>query len=164
MLIQVIPLPLDLLKILAPQSAVFYEFTNNSWASISVDPSSTFLSLLWLITLYLFFVINAAIFEKNNDNNSKLRHIMKTIRLFCVCLGIFLSVYGLLAYLNSYSESLTGTLLNRVPFRAKGPLANPNHYALYLNMCLIFSGLNVLQLVRKGPTKTGGYLSQYFRT
>jgi len=118
---QIIPLPMEFLKLFSPTK---YELlidleSIDSFSSISLDTSKTFLSFFNYFSLIIYIIIFKSIFYKE-------RHIQR-FYLYLTFLGFFSSFVGIYLYLignpnilflinDSYQNSSTGFFVNRTVF------------------------------------------------
>ena len=121
LIFQIIPLPLELLKLFSPEK---YKFINNLNAdiltsSISLAPSNSFFQILNYITLLILVFIIKMIFYTERHKNR--------FFLFLSFLGFISSIIAITLYLNnnpdvitfknlSYKDSSTGFFVNRTVF------------------------------------------------
>ena len=141
-LIQLIPLPMDLLNIIAPNTSQAYQLANVDKAPISLDPARTQMQLLkgvaYLMIMFLVLVLVTS------------RERLKILLYAMVFAGIFQAMYGSLFVLTGAdalfyeSKQYSGT--------ATGTFVYKNHFANFLMMSLsIGIGLLVASLT---STKT----------
>lgn len=131
LLFQLIPFPLEFLKILSKEKYNYINYLNyNNFSSISLTPSNTFFQFLNYFSIFLVLLIMKMIFYKNN-------HIFR-FYFFLSVLGAFHACFAIILYLNGnpdiffltksyYVNSSTGFFINRTVF------------SIFLLICLIFS-------------------------
>ena len=131
-LLQLVPLPLDLVAAISPKAAWAHQLTyhpgqGEPWVTLSVDPHRTLVSLHRSVTLALFFLLVLLLVRRF----SHLRWLAGAL----VFAGTLTAVLGLAGYLlgwkSMYDGSLTATFANR------------NHLADYLALC-IAAGIGLL--------------------
>ncbi len=88
LMFQIVPLPLDLLKILAPSNYDLYSSLkiNKRFWSISVDPSSSYLNILNSINFFIIFLIFPVLFNRR-------KYLMKFLFFLCI-LGFFHAIFA----------------------------------------------------------------------
>jgi putative inorganic carbon (HCO3(-)) transporter len=145
--LQIIPLPIGLLEIVAPRAALLYSeaaaITSQpiSTASISVDINLTFQKLMLSFALVSFFALSLVLL------NSRKR--IKIILWLVVISAMFQSVFGSLMTLSGLEYHLFG---EKEFYRdvATGTFINRNHLAGYLEMSLAVGiGLLLAQMKDK---------------
>ncbi len=154
---QLIPFPLDILKILSKEKYNYLNVLNyNKVSSISLAPSSTFFQLLNYLSIFLVLLIMKMIFYKNN-------HIYR-FYFFLSSLGAFHACFAVILYLNGnpdiffltksyYINSSTGFFINRTVF------------SIFLIICL-FSSLEYLKnidYVKKNKKRDNFFNKIYIR-
>ena len=88
LIFQIVPLPLDLIKVIAPSNYDLYssiKIDNRFW-SISVDPSSSYFSILNCISYFIIFLIFPVFFNRK-------KYLMKFLFFMCI-LGFFHAVFA----------------------------------------------------------------------
>ena len=121
LILQIIPLPLNLLKIFAVEKFQYINLLNTdiTFSSISLSPSESFFQILHYITLLVLLFILKMIFYSE-------RH-KKRFFLFLSFVGFLSSIFAILLYLNGnpdflifknqiYKNSSTGFFINRTVF------------------------------------------------
>ena len=125
--LQLVPLPIELLKILSPQAARWHLAAaapgTASMAPLTLDPYAT-LEAACKSTAYLAFFALSLVLLRDRD---RIRYAAYTL----IASGVLQAVYGALVSLQSSGAVASGTFVNR------------NHYAGYLTMCLSV-GIGVL--------------------
>ena len=138
---QIIPLPLELIKLLSPTKYLYLdglEF-NKSYSSISLNPSNSFFGFLNILSLFLYLIIFKSLFYKT-------RHILN-FYYFIILMGAISAIVAIYFYLignpdffiikNSfYRNSSTGFFINRTV------------YSCFLVLCF-FCGTEYLRLFDK---------------
>ncbi len=130
LLFQIIPFPLEILKLLSKEKYTYLKHLNyNNESSISLSPSNTFFQFLNYVSIFLIILITKMIFYKY-------RHIFR-FYFFLSILGAFHSCIAVFLYLNgnpdifflenSYYNGSTGFFINRTVF------------SIFLLTCLIAS-------------------------
>ncbi len=134
---QLIPMPIELLKWLSPIAAEIYAQIGISIAPISLDPLATQSALLRGVSLVLL-VINASLLLHNVER-------LKLCVLAIIVSGTLQSVYGAALVLSKLELSPLFSM--PVPNVATGSFVYQNHLASYLSMALCMGiGLIITQL------------------
>ena len=160
-LFQSTPLPIFITKLISPSAGEPYLNSGASFAPVSINNSSTFSSLVWLLTLFFIALWFTSLPEKliktRVTSSRKKRKKEKSLLFEKCCLidstiefiqrgivftGIFCSIIAL-AHLTTHTEYLfnifnpeRGRLSN---IRAHWPFVNPNHLAVLIEMSLIIA-------------------------
>jgi putative inorganic carbon (hco3(-)) transporter len=125
--LQLVPLPIELLQLLSPQSARWHIAAaapaTQDMAPLTLDAYAT-LGAACKSTAYLAFFALSLILLRERD---RIRYAAYAL----IASGVLQALYGALVSLQSVGEVATGTFVNR------------NHYAAYLTMCLS-AGIGVL--------------------
>jgi hypothetical protein len=147
LLFQIIPFPIEYLKILSMVKYNFISKLSNNilFTPISFSPSDTFFQILNYISLLILVFILKMIFYKNTHKNR--------IYLFLSIIGFSSSLFAILMYLNNnpdflflqksyYLNSSTGFFVNRTVF------------SIFLLFCLIasfefFKNLDDIKIFKK---------------
>lgn len=128
--VQIIPMPLPVLKILSPSTYNTYKLAIENLSglfTLSLYPHATYLNFIKLISYFIIFWLTLKIVREKKR--------IRVIALFIISLGFFEALYGLLKHLagNKYIwgfsklwglEFMTGTYLNK------------NHLAGYLEIAI----------------------------
>lgn len=143
--IQILPLPLAVVKTLSPEAARIHLLTYHPgkgppWVTLSVDPHHTLVSLHKSIALVLLFLLTLLLMRRF----AHLRWMARVLFL----MGTLQALLAILGYLFGwhffYSGSATGTFVNR------------NHFADYLTLTLAAGiGLLLAQLGGASPSRAG---------
>jgi len=141
LILQIIPLPSSILKILSPNSFdLYFQLYKNKYFAISLSPQESFIYFFIFLSGFLIMSIISKIIHNKRD----LRKVMKVIMWFAV----FQSIFGMIVYLfdinqilffyekNHYLNSVTGTFINR------------NNFSFYLLISFIVS-ICYLELCKK---------------
>ena len=136
---QTIPLPLEWIKVLSPEKYNFLNKLNfnGTLATISLNSSNSFFSLLNYVSLFLFLIIFKSLFRKTTD-------IFK-FYYFIVSLGALTSSIAIYLFLignpdfwiltnSGYKQAATGFFINRTVF------------SCFLVLCF-FCGIEYLKLI-----------------
>ncbi|MDW6091972.1 O-antigen ligase family protein [Vibrio rhizosphaerae] len=135
--IQAIPLPLEVLRVIAPDVAQIYRQAGADVGSLSYDRYATFTGLMKGIA-YTLFALNAVILIDSVKR-------VKTVLYALVISGTFQAFYGGLTILLDVRQSWVFHLPQGN--RATGTFVYFNHFANYLVMCLCLGiGLIISQL------------------
>ena len=115
--LQLLPLPIELLKLLSPQAAQWrLAAAASGMAPITLDAYAT-LEAACKSTAYLVFFALSLILLRDRD---RIRYAAYAL----IASGVLQALFGALVSLQSLGEVAEGTFANR------------NHYAAYLTMCL----------------------------
>ncbi len=145
--LQIIPLPLELIKILSPLSLEHWASVGKTaQATISVEPKITQVSLLLSISYFLIFFLTLVLVTN--------RRRLKTLAYTLVCSGLFQAVYGAVMTMSNweYGFFIKKTLYLGV---ATGTFVNRNHLAGYLEMTMAIGiGLLIASLATESGVTT----------
>ncbi len=146
LLFQILPLPIELLKILSPTKYQYLESLDfdKSYSSISLNPSSSFFGFLNILSLFLYLIIFKSLFYK-------IKHILN-FYYFIILMGAISASIAIYFYLISnpdffiiknsfYKNSATGFFINRTVF------------SCFLVLCF-FCGTEYLRLFDKYSKNT----------
>ena len=118
--LQLVPLPVEILKILSPQAARWHIAAaapaTLGTAPLTLDPYAT-LEAACKSTAYVAFFALSLILLRDRDR-------IRFAAYALIASGVLQALYGALNSLQSLGEVASGTFVNR------------NHYAAYLTMCL----------------------------
>ncbi len=141
---QALPLPHEILRVLSPAAARFYEnllpeqpevlpfelarFTVSppAGSTISLYPGITRRELMRLLAVFLLFAT-----VRNNLSSPRM---LIRLSLAVVCNGVLLSYLGLAQFFSSSPNRVYWNLDS--PGTVFGPFINRNHFAFYMNMCV----------------------------
>ncbi|MBE0618972.1 MAG: O-antigen ligase family protein [Burkholderiales bacterium] len=133
--LQLLPLPLEFLKLLSPQAARWHAAAAApaalAAAPLTLDPHAT-LEAACKSTAYLVFFALSLILLRDRDRIRLAAYVL-------IASGVLQALNGALISLQSLGDVATGTFANR------------NHYAAYLTMCLS-AGIGVLIASLSGAT------------
>ena len=136
-IIQLVPLPMSVIEVIAPNVYTAYERVGVETAQLSLDPSRT--QMQWLKGMAYLMLIFLTLVLVNNEK--RLRLLLLTI----VLSGTFQALYGAL-FVMTDMEPIFFTD-NRSQGLATGTFVYRNHFANFLMMCLsIGVGLLVASL------------------
>ena len=121
LILQIVPLPLDLIKIIAPQNYDLYsslKIDKTLW-SLSVDPSNSYFRFLNCINFFIIFLVFPTLFNRS-------KYLMKFLFFLC-SLGFFHAIFATYWMLIGnpsnfliekiyYLNASTGTFVNRSVF------------------------------------------------
>ena len=141
LIFQIIPLPLELIKVLSPTKYQYLDSLgfDKFYSSISLNPSNSFFGFLNIFSLFLFLIIFKSLFYK-------IKHILN-FYYFIILMGAISASIAIYFYLignpdlfiikNSfYKNSATGFFINRTVF------------SCFLVLCF-FCGAEYLRLFKK---------------
>ena len=154
--IQILPLPLNILKFFSPEKYYFLNITNyNSYSSISFSPSNTFFQILNFVTLLLVLLIFKMIIYTE-------RHKFR-FYFFLSLSGFVVSIVAVLFYLNGNPDFF---ILKNSYYKnaSSGFFINRTVLSIFLLFCLI-SSLEILkniELLKKDKNKVF-FLKTYIR-
>ncbi len=132
-LLQAMPLPVPLLKAIAPKSADVWERALSplregvAWGTLSVDPIATRIQALRGV-LYLSLLLSCLRIATRREGLEKLLWVLTLVALVLGVSAVAHPLFGLTRVFGLY-EILNPGLLRHV-----APLPNPNHLAGYLNV------------------------------
>ena len=121
LLLQIIPLPLNLIKIIAPYNYDLYSsvLIDKDFWSLSVDPSNSYLGILNCINIFIIFLIFPILFNRS-------RYLMKFLFFLCMlgfCHAMFATYWMLIGNPSNfllekiyYINASTGLFVNRSIF------------------------------------------------
>jgi hypothetical protein len=151
LLFQIVPLPIEILKIFSPEKfKIIDKFDSEILnSSISLNPSNSFFQILNYITLLILVLIIKMIFYTDRHKNR--------FNLFLSFLGFISSIIGITFYLNGnpdilifknslYKNASTGFFINRTVF------------AIFL----LFSLISSLEVLRNLSTKISKKNDNFF--
>jgi putative inorganic carbon (hco3(-)) transporter len=121
LIIQIIPLPLSLIEIIAPHNFDLYSSIriNKQLWSLSIDPASSYFNILNCINFFIIFLIFPVLFNRS-------KYLMKFLFFLCVlgfCHAIFATYWMLMGNPSNfliqkmhYLNASTGLFVNRSVF------------------------------------------------
>ncbi len=125
-LIQIVPLPMPLIEVIAPNVFMAYERVSVETAQLSLDPARTLMQ--WLKGMaYLMFVFLLLVLV---NNEKRLRLLLLTL----VIAGIYQALYGALFVMTGEEPVFFSD--DRSTGLATGTFIYRNHFANFLMMCL----------------------------
>lgn len=128
-LLQLVPLPPTLLRVLSPGSFAFYDAQAlvpplSAWKPVSVSPPDTLRGLAFLAG---FGLLAVAVFRELGDGRWRLR-LVRTV----VYTGLAITLVALLQAVSPEPRKLYGLWQPRWDWAVFGPYVNRNHFANYL--------------------------------
>ncbi len=130
MLIQTVPMPLWIIKVLSPSTAQLYSstsglLTGSDWFSLSINKKATLIELFRFTAYAVFYIAAVEIFT----HKERLKRIVSVLTLFFPLLAVFAILQyilfnGKIYWIRELTEGGT-------PF---GPYVNRNHYASIVAM------------------------------
>ncbi len=129
-LLQVIPLPLPLVRFLSPHTVILREKlgTLTYWTTLSLVPSLTLKELTrWFTILFLFILV---------VNLFGTREALKKLLGTLIALSLFEALYGLLVFATGSHALLWYHKEEYVTGRVHGTYRNPDHFAGYMEMMI----------------------------
>jgi O-antigen ligase len=145
-LVQLVPLPPALLRVLSPGSYAFHDAQLlvpplAAWKPISVSPGDTLRGLAFLAA---YALLALAVFRELGEGRSRLQ-LVRTV----VYTGLAISVVALLQAVSAEPKKLYGVWQPRWDWAVFGPYVNRNHFANYLVLAgALAVGLALESLVR----------------
>jgi O-antigen ligase len=135
-LFQVLPLPLQVIRVLSPKAYVLYQEMaidsglTASWRTLSLYPYGTKVELLRLLALALLFWVVANHLQTRQQVDRAVRLIM--------AVGFLLAIFGVIQHLGGNGKLYWVRELTQGgnPF---GPYVNRNHFAGYMEMVIPLS-------------------------
>ena len=158
LIFQIIPIPIEYLKIFSPEKYIIFQKINfeNKYTSISLSPVNSFFQFLNFLTLIIFLFIFKMVFYKD-------RHLNR-LYFFLSFIGFISALFAILLFLNgnpdffffknkSYYDSSTGFFINRTVF------------SIFLLFCLIssFEWLKRFNLGKYDKKSDNFFLKIYIR-
>lgn len=128
---QILPLPLNIIKVLSPQAYKIYTAsTDNVYHTLSLHPHSTILEIIRLFTCIIAFFLTIQLFSREREL-IRLVKAMMIIGTFLALIGIFQMIFwnGKLLWIRELRHGGT-------PF---GPYVNRNHFAGLMEMLIPLS-------------------------
>jgi O-antigen ligase len=137
--LQLLPLPMGIISILSPQAYAIHSMVNAEWATLSVAPYLTALSLFKTICYFQLFALVLLLTRHKKQLN--------TIIYALVISGLIQALYGILMVTNNlegvfFSEFFLENSRNHTRV-VSGGFTSRNHMANYMAMCVAI-GLGLL--------------------
>ena len=133
-LFQVLPLPLQVIRILSPNAyALYQEMAFDSsltagWRTLSLYPYATKVELLRLFALALLFWVAA--------NHLQTREQVDRVVRLVMAVGVLLAIFGVIQHFTGNGKIYwVRELTHKSPFLF-GPYVNRNHFAGYMEMVI----------------------------
>ena len=138
LIIQIIPLPLNLIEIIAPHNYDLYtsiKIDKQFW-SLSIDPSNSYFRILNCINFLIIFLSFPVLFNRS-------KHLMKFLFFLCLfgfCHAVFATYWMLIGNPSNF-------LINKIHYlnASTGFFVNRSVFATFLFLCA-FSGLYYIVL------------------
>jgi putative inorganic carbon (HCO3(-)) transporter len=147
--LQLLPLPMGVISILSPQAYSIHSLINAEWATLSVAPYLTALSLFKSICFFQLFALVLLLAPHKKQLN--------TIIYALIISGLVQALYGILMMVNNlegvlFSEFFLENSGNHTSY-VSGGFTSRNHMANYMAMCVAMGlGLLISQM-RDSTTK-----------
>jgi O-antigen ligase len=129
-LVQLLPLPLALLRLVSPGSFAFHDHQSllplDAWRTISVSPPDTLRGLAFLVAFSLLY---AAVFREFGHRRWR-RRLMLTV----VGVGLGITVVAFVQAVSPEPRKLYGLWQPRWDWAVFGPFVNRSHFAGYVAM------------------------------
>jgi len=147
-IVQVIPLPLPLLKVLSPQAVALRKKLGvlTYWSTISLVPYLTIKELTRWFTAVFLFILVVNLFSTRETLNRLINSLL--------ALSIFQALYGLFLFATGSHALLWYHKKEYVTGRVHGTYRNPDHLAGYLDMVIPLHLSQVLEW--RHPTPYAG--------
>ena len=144
-IVQVIPLPLPLLRLLSPHTVALREKLGvlTYWSTISLVPYLTIRELTRWFTLAFLFMLIVNLFSTRETLNGLLKALM--------ALSIFQALYGLFIFATGSHALLWYRKKEYVTGRVHGTYRNPDHFAGYMEMVIPLHFSQVLRWRHSSP-------------
>lgn len=138
LLLQVVPLPPFLVRLLSPESYAIYHQTahaangGSGWMSLSIYPRATFFELARFLSYLVFYIVAVQLFADH-----------RLLRRTLVALAVFAGLLSLLVIIQFITRQLSYGLVEEKIFWIRpsihaegsvGPYVNRNHYAGLMEM------------------------------
>jgi putative inorganic carbon (HCO3(-)) transporter len=137
--LQLIPLPMGIISILSPQAYAIHSMVNAEWATLSVAPYLTALSLFKTICYFQLFALVLLLAPS--------REQLKVIIYALIVSGLIQALYGILMVSNDLDRLFFSEFFLEnsptYPGRVSGGFTNRSHMANYMAMCVAM-GLGLL--------------------
>jgi len=159
-LLQVLPLPLPVIRILSPNAAALYQemaFDSGltaSWRTISLYPYATKQELIRLLALALLFWVVT--------NHLKTREQLVRVVRVVIGMGFLLSIFGILQNVTG-SRKVFWVWEVRNANHLFGPYVNRNHFAGYLEMVIPLAFGYLVARRRPRSNRTSGWRDRVLR-
>lgn len=152
-LVQLIPLPANVVQFISPHSGNYYH--TQEWHTISINKEATLYSIQRSVSYALFFVLTLGIV----NTPKRLENVAQVI----VICGVIQASYGVLVVTGGKSfDFLQITKVSGQASFATGTFANRNHFAGYLEMSLAIGvGLLIAHIIQNNNPYAG--LRAFFR-
>ncbi len=158
-LLQLVPLPMGVLRLVSPGSHAYYDHVlldpAAAWRPISVSPPDTLRGLAFLVC---FSLLAFAVFHEMGERPWR-RRLLWTI----VGVGLLITVTALVQSVSSTPHRVYGLWQPRWDWAVFGPYVNQSHFAGYLLMAtplaLGFAIERLAQLGRAWRRKRHGFLA-----
>ena len=156
LILQIVPLPLNLIEILAPNNYELYtsiKIDKEFW-SLSVDPSNSYFSILNCINLFIIFLTFPVLFNRS-------KYLMKFLFFLCVlgfCHAIFATYWMLIG-------NPTNFLIEKIHYlnASTGLFVNRSVFGTFLFLCA-FSGLYYITIFFQKNQITNFTFSQQLKS
>lgn len=131
-LLQLVPIPVGLLRVVSPGSFAHYDYLSlgplQGWRPISVDPAATHRALLFLIGFTLLYAYTCRELASR-------RWRRRTV-VVIVANGLLLTIEALIQATSAEPSRLLGLYKPTWDWATFGPYVNKNHFAGYIAMAL----------------------------
>ncbi|MDA7780695.1 O-antigen ligase family protein [Candidatus Pelagibacter sp.] len=150
---QIIPLPLSLIKIIAPHNYDLYSSIkiNKQLWSLSIDPSNSYFGILNCINFFLIFLIFPALFNRS-------KYLMKFLFFLCVlgfCHAIFATYWMLIGNPSNF-------LIQKIHYlnASTGLFVNRSVFGTFLFLCAFSSLYYIVIFFQKNQITNFNFLDQ----
>lgn len=124
--LQWLPLPIQIVNVLSPETGEAYADAGLSFGSLSLDKPATFEALLKATSYFCIFLLGLALFQNEKA--------LLVALLFLVIAGTYNAFYGAFEILSGQDFSVVHNEENG--HRASGTFVYHNHFANFLLLCL----------------------------
>lgn len=124
--LQWLPLPVQIVNVLSPETGEAYADAGLSFGSLSLDKPATFEALLKATSYFCIFLLGLALFQNEKA--------LLVALLFLVIAGTYNAFYGAFEILSGQDFSVVHNVENG--HRASGTFVYHNHFANFLLLCL----------------------------
>ena len=147
--LQLIPLPMGIISILSPQAYAIHSMVNAEWATLSVAPYLTALSLFKTVCYFQLFALVLLLAPS--------REQLKVIIYALIVSGLIQALYGILMVSNNLDRLFFSEFFLEnsptYPGKVSGGFTNRSHMANYMAICVAMGlGLLISQM-RESTTK-----------
>jgi len=155
-LIYLLPMPVDMIALLSPQTAALHRETlhiDGGWRTLALDPHAALASLLRSLAYVSSFIVTLLVV----NTSERARQLLFVLVMF----ALVMATYGILLHLNSVRINWFGSAMWHGPV-ASGTYFNRNHFAGFLEMTLAMGiGLLIADLRDRKATTWRQFLRHF---